>query len=65
MAVKKRSKNNIANRGASAKVKYYQGKPVAPIKLIFGKKRFIAAKFENGQPVKDPAGNYIPYASIQ
>jgi hypothetical protein len=42
MAVKKGSKNNIANRGSSARVKMYNGKAVKPVKLISRGKRYMA-----------------------
>lgn len=62
---KKGSKNNIANRGASARIKHYNGKPVKPVKLINGNKRFMAAQYEDGQMVKNSSGQFIPYANIQ
>lgn len=65
MAVKKGSKNNIENRGMAARIKHYDGKPVKPVKLISGNKRFIAAAFENGHLVKGADGEYIPYSLIQ
>lgn len=65
MAAKKGSKNNIANRGASAKVKHYNGKAVKPVKLISKNKRFIAAQYEDGNLVQSANGEYLPYSSIQ
>lgn len=65
MAVKKGSKNNIANRGSAARIKVYQGKPVKPVKLINGGQRFMAAQFEDGKLVSTPDGKFVPYASIE
>jgi hypothetical protein len=65
MAVKKGSKNNIANRGSSARVKMYNGKAVKPVKLISRGKRYMAAQYEDGQLVKNQSGSYVPYSSIQ
>lgn len=67
MAVKKGSKNNIANRGEAAKIKRYDGKEVEPVQLIIsGKKKFIAAQFkENGKLVKGSSGEFVAYDAIQ
>lgn len=65
MAVKKGSKNNVANRGASARIKMYDGKPVKPVKLISQGKRYMAAQYEDGQLVKGQNGDYVPYSAIQ
>jgi hypothetical protein len=65
MAVKKGSKNNIANRGSAARIKTYEGKSVKPVKLINGKQRFMAAQFEDGKMVRTPDGKFVPYASIE
>lgn len=64
MKGKKVSKNNIEARGKGARVKTYQGKTVLPVKLINGRKRFMAAQFEDGKLVLDGQGNYVPYAAI-
>jgi len=58
------SKNNIEARGKGARIKQYMGKNVIPVKLIDGRKRFMAAQTEDGKLVTDPQGNYIPYAAI-
>jgi len=71
MKAKGGSKNNIANRGASARVKMYQGKEVLPIKLKIARSEgvrgqtFMGAKFKGTETIVcDQRGNYIPYASI-
>lgn len=67
MAVKKGSKNNVANRGAKAKVKFYGGKPVKEVKLVDRASgvSFMAAQYEGGEPVVSPDGSFVKYASIQ
>ncbi|MFN5382642.1 MAG: hypothetical protein ACK5WS_02625 [Alphaproteobacteria bacterium] len=67
MAVKKGSKNNIANRGMRAKIKYYGGKPVKEVKLFNRRdgQTFMAAQFENGDLVTSPDGAYVKYSAIQ
>lgn len=65
MAVKKGSKNNIANRGTAARIKTYEGKAVKPVKLITREQRFMAAQFEDGKLAKTPDGKFVPYASIE
>lgn len=64
MAAKKGSKNNIANRGASARVKTYGGKPVKPVMMINGNTKFIAAKYDDGKPVVGPDGRFVEYSKI-
>ncbi|MDF3047746.1 MAG: hypothetical protein K0R73_864 [Candidatus Midichloriaceae bacterium] len=67
MAVKKGSKNNVANRGAKAKIKFYGGKQVREVKLVDRKSgaTFMAAQYENGEPVVSPDGSFVKYSSIQ
>jgi len=65
MAAKKGSKNNIANRGASARIKTYGGKTVKPVMMINGNTKFIAAKYEDGSPVTGPDGRFVEYSKIQ
>jgi hypothetical protein len=66
MSIKKTgSKNNIANRGTGAKLKVYNGQEVRPVKFISQGKSFIAAQYENKKLVTDPAGEVVPYGSIQ
>lgn len=67
MAAKKGSKNNIANRGMRAKIKFYAGKPVKEVKLFDRRNctNFMAAQFENGDLVTSADGSYVKYASIQ
>ncbi len=67
MAVKKGSKNNVANRGAKAKIKFYGGKAVKEIKLVDRSTgvSFMAAQYENGEPVISPDGSFVKYSSIQ
>jgi len=62
---KKGSKNNIANRGTGAKIKEYNGKPIAPVKFISQGKSFIAAQYEDKKLVTGPSGDVLPYGSIQ
>jgi hypothetical protein len=66
MAVKKGSKNNIANRGARAKIKAYKGQRVKPVRLIDkkGGTAFIAAQYEGGDLVVNPAGEFVKFATI-
>jgi ribosomal protein L27 len=66
MAVKKGSKNNIANRGKGAKIKQYNGKAIKPVKLINNQQgtTFIAAQYEGGELVMDPAGSFVKYAAV-
>jgi hypothetical protein len=65
MAVKKGSKNNIANRGAAARIKTYGGKPVKPVMMYNGNTKFIAAKYEDNKPVVGPDGQFVEYNKIQ
>lgn len=63
----KGSKNNVANRGAKAKVKYYSGKPVKEIQIRDRKNgiSIMGAQYDNGDIVKSPDGGYVKYSSIQ
>jgi hypothetical protein len=67
MAVKKGSKNNVANRGAKAKIKFYGGKAVKEMKLVDRNSgvSFMAAQYENGDPVVSADGSFVKYSSIQ
>ena len=68
MAVKKSgSKNNIANRGAKAKIKFYGGKKIKEARIIDENKgiKIIGAVYENGDVVTAPDGNYVKYSSVQ
>ncbi|MDJ1407631.1 MAG: hypothetical protein MRQ13_04565 [Candidatus Midichloria sp.] len=60
----KTSKNNIANRGTSAILKKVDGKEVKPV-MYKGRKighgNYVAAKFDNGDLVRDAAGRPVPY----
>lgn len=68
MSVKKSgSKNNIANRGAKAKIKFYGGKQVKEVK-IYDKRHglsIMGAQYENGDLVSAPDGSYVRYSEIQ
>ncbi len=66
MAVKKGSKNNVANRGAKAKIKFYGGKAVEEVKLVDRSSgvSFMAARYKGGEPVISPDGSFVKYASI-
>jgi len=66
MAVKKGSKNNVANRGAKARIKFYGGKQVKEVKLVDRKSgaTFMAAQYENGEPVVSPDGSFVKYSIV-
>ena len=60
------SKNNIANRGAKAALRTFNGKTVMPIKYqgsMVGHGNYIAAKYEDGTLVINSLGIPVPYAS--
>jgi len=61
------SKNNVANRGAKAKIKYYGGKPVKEIKIADRNLgvSIMGAQYESGDVVKAPDGSYVKYSAIQ
>ena len=62
----KGSKNNVANRGAAGKEKFYNGKKVIPVLLNDRKtnRKFMAAADETGNLVIAPNGSYVKYDSI-
>ena len=60
----KTSKNNIANRGAAAVLKKVDGKEVKPVMYKGGKVghgNYVAARFDNGDLVRDASGRPVPY----
>lgn len=64
----KGSKNNIANRGASAKVKEINGKKIIPVSYRganVGHGNFIAGMYEDTKKlVLDPNGVPVPYQLV-
>ena len=66
MAVKgsKGSKNNISNRGETAKLRMFDGKAVKPVRYVSETGNYIAGRFEDGKLVKDKSGKPIPYGLI-
>lgn len=68
MAAKKTgSKNNIANRGAKAKIKAYGGKAVKEVKIVDRRSgvSFMGAQYEDGNPVVSSDGAFVKFASIK
>ena len=67
MVTKKGSKNNVSNRGKSAKMKYVKGKAIKPIMYIGERLRhgnYMAAQLDSGELIKDNTGKPIPYKII-
>lgn len=59
------SKNNPENRGQVTELRVYNGKKVKPVLFISGKRRYIAAMFENGELAVDPVKKMpIPYQQV-
>jgi hypothetical protein len=58
------SKNNPVER-ESAKVIYYNGQKVKPVKFISAKRKYMAVQYENGQMALDPQGMPIAWSKIR
>jgi len=61
------SKNNIANRGASALLKKFNEREVKPVMYRgakVGHGNYVAAKFDNGDLVLDATGKPVAYQAI-
>ena len=59
------SKNNPENRGQVTELRTYNKKKVKPVLYINGKRRYIAAQYENGELAFPPGGKFpIAYQQV-
>jgi hypothetical protein len=60
------SKNNPDTRGEATKPRKYNSKIVKPVLYIFGKNRFMAAAYENGDLAINPQTKLpVAYANCE
>lgn len=59
------SKNNPEGRG-QAKEYFHDGKKIKPVKLVLGRRSYLAAEYEDsGDLVMGPDGHAFPWASAK